>query len=325
MAKAKNTGKQENILDIYTDTQEFSGKKNKKTYSLAYKKEWLNYLIVERALSKDSIAAYKQDINLFEEFIKKAQQTLDEITDDTLLLFAVYIKKEGNSPRTLTRRFSTLRSFFNYCCAEGYLAENPALFLDSPKFIQEIPHILSKEEIHKLIELSQNADKSAQRNSLIIELLYACGLRVSELINIKINDIDFERHVLKTHGKGDKDRFIPIHAKAVEKIKFFIANTRVLFKPRCDELFVNRSGNSLTRQYVWKMIQEKATQIGIQSKVSPHTFRHSFATHLLENGADLRSVQLLLGHSDLAATQIYTHIQSHRLEESIKKHHIRSV
>ncbi len=307
----------EEYLSIDTSTNT-----NKKP--LAYKKEWLMHLKVERGLSKHSLLAYTQDIELFEFFIQNINTTLQEITDETLLLFAVYIKKEGNSPRTLSRRFSTLRSFFKYCSSEEYISNNPALFLDSPKFINDIPHILSKDEIHRMLSYTKDADKSAIRNSLIIEMLYACGLRVSELINIKINDIDFQRQVLKTHGKGDKDRLIPMHTKAANKIKNFISDIRPSFSPKCDELFINRSGKALTRQYVWKMIQQKVLENGIKQKVSPHTFRHSFATHLLENGADLRSVQLLLGHSDLAATQIYTHIQSHRLEESIKKHHIRS-
>ncbi len=291
---------------------------------LKHKEEWLNHLMIERGLSKDSLLAYKQDIDLFENFTKQLDVKLEEIDDELLLLFAVTIKKEGNSARTLSRRFSSLRSFFKYCSSEEYISSNPALFLDSPKFMNEIPSILSQEEIVKMIDHKKDHDKSAQRNSLSIELLYACGLRVSELINIKINDIDFERKIIKTHGKGDKDRLIPMHEKACLKIKEFISHIRPQFNPKCDELFVNRSGNPLTRQYVWKMIQQIALEVGIRNKVSPHTFRHSFATHLLENGADLRSVQLLLGHSDLAATQIYTHIQSHRLEESIKKHHIRS-
>ncbi len=292
--------------------------------ALLYKDEWLNHLTIERGLSKDSLLAYKQDIDLFELFTKQLKVEFERIDDEFLLLFAVTLKKEGNSARTLSRRFSSLRSFFKYCSSEGYIKHNPALFLDSPKFINEIPHVLSVNEIHRMIEFNRDIDKSSQRNSLIIEILYACGLRVSELVNIKVNDIDFDKKIIKTRGKGDKDRLIPIHEKACNKIKSYIFTLRPQFKPLCDELFVNRSGKALTRQYVWKMIQNIALESGIKQKVSPHTFRHSFATHLLENGADLRSVQLLLGHSDLAATQIYTHIQSHRLEESIRKHHIRS-
>ncbi len=293
-------------------------------YLLPYKEEWLNYLLIERGLSSDSLSAYRQDINLLEYYLNKIKASLEDIDDETLLLFAVYAKKEGNSPRTLARRFSSIRSFFQYCHTEEYIPFNPAIFLDSPKFAQEIPYVLSQEEIQKMIDCATKSDKSAQRDSLMLEILYAAGLRVTELISLKLNDIDFSRSLLKTHGKGDKDRFVPIHEQASIRIKEYIINVRPLFSPKCDSLFINRSGNSLTRQYTWKMIQKYAQIADIRQKISPHTFRHSFATHLLENGADLRSVQLLLGHADLAATQIYTHIQTQRLEASIKKHHIRS-
>lgn len=293
-------------------------------FVLPHKDEWLSHLMIERGLSKDSLLAYKQDIEMFEFYLNKVQAKFEDIDEETLLFFAVFAKKEGNSPRTLARRFSTLRSFFLYCLGEEYILYNPALFLDSPKFLQEIPTVLSQKEIQRMIDLASQSDKSSQRNALILEFLYAAGLRVSEVIHIQLNDIDLKRHILKTRGKGDKDRFIPFHQRACERTVEYIKNVRPLFNPQCDALFINRSGNALTRQYLWKMIQNYAALAGIRQKVSPHTFRHSFATHLLENGADLRSVQLLLGHSDLAATQIYTHIQSHRLEESIKKYHIRS-
>ncbi len=291
---------------------------------LAYKEEWLNYLLIERGLSKDSLSAYKQDIELLEFFLNKVNAKLEDINDETLLLFAVFAKKQGNAPRTLARRFSSIRSFFLYCNSEGYIPNNPAIFLDSPKFSQNIPYVLSKEEIEKMISMANQSDKSSQRDSLILEILYAAGLRVTELINLSLTDIDSSRSLIKTHGKGDKDRIVPIHQKALEKLHYFIQNIRPQFNPQCDAVFVNRSGNALTRQYTWKMIQKYALLADIRQKVSPHTFRHSFATHLLENGADLRSVQLLLGHSDLAATQIYTHIQSQHLVDSIAKHHIRS-
>ncbi len=292
---------------------------------LPYKEEWLNYLMIERGLSKDSLLAYRQDIELFEIFLNNTQASLEDLDDESLLLFAVYVKRLGNAPRTLARRFSTLRSFFLYCTSEGYLSHNPAVFLDSPKFSQNIPYVLTKEEIEKMIAHASQSDKSSQRDALILELLYAAGLRVSELISLRVGDIDLNRTLLKTHGKGDKDRFVPVHQKACDKLKNYIQNVRPLFNPKCDALFVNRSGNALTRQYAWKMIQKYALLADIRQKISPHTFRHSFATHLLENGADLRSVQLLLGHSDLAATQIYTHIQSHYLIDSVQKHHIRTM
>ncbi len=303
------------------------------TNILPYKEEWLNYLLIERGLSNNSLLSYKQDIELFEEFYIKTEAKLDELDDESLLYFAVSIRKQGNAPRTLARRFSSIRSYFQFCCSENYLTVNPASFLDSPKFIQEIPYILSIEEIQSMIEIANNLsitinkqgfDKSSARDALIMEILYACGLRVSEIISLKLNNVDFERSILKVHGKGDKDRFVPLHSNACNKLKNYIDNQRILFKPIGDEVFINRSGKTLTRQYIWKSIQKYSSLAGIKAKISPHVFRHSFATHLLENGADLRSVQILLGHSDLAATQIYTHIQSHRLEESIKKFHIRN-
>ncbi len=299
-------------------------KNNSMTDFKKYKNEWLNNLLIERGLSKESITAYKQDIDLFENFLEKIHATLEEIDDETLLYFAVQLKKIGNSPRTLARRFSSLRSFFQYCIGEEYLKKNPAQFLDSPKFTQEIPTVLTQEEIQKMIDCAEKTDKSGQRNALILEILYAAGLRVSELINLKVNDVDFERNLLKTHGKGDKDRIVPIYTSAAEKLNTYLHSIRPQFSPKSDFIFVNRSGKGLTRQYVWKMVQKYAAETGLRHTISPHTFRHSFATHLLENGADLRSVQLLLGHADLNATQIYTHIQTRRLEDMIKKHHIRA-
>ncbi len=289
-----------------------------------YKEEWLNYLLIERGLSNDSLLAYRQDIDFFIFYLNKIKAELKEIDEETLLLFAVYAKKEGNSPRTLARRFSSIRSFFQFCCTEGNLIHNPTIFLDSPKFSQHIPYVLSREEIQKMLDIANKSDKSSQRDTLMLEILYAAGLRVSELITLKLQNFDFESSLLKTHGKGDKDRFVPIHQKANSNLQLFINEVRPLFNPKSDCIFLNRSGNQLTRQYAWKMIQKYALLADIRHKISPHTFRHSFATHLLEYGADLRTVQMLLGHSDLAATQIYTHIQSAHLINSIEKHHIRS-
>ncbi len=301
-----------------------SSKNSKALLMQEVKEAWLNYILIERGLSKDSLLAYTQDIELFEYYLNKHQAQLEEINEETLLLFALFAKKEGNSPRTLARRFSSIRSFFQFCVSEEYLQHNPAIFLDSPKFSQHIPYVLTREEIHSMLAVADKSDKSSQRDGLILEILYAAGLRVTELISLKLQDIDFERSLVKTHGKGDKDRLVPIHRKASDKLLEYIKNIRPLFNPKCDALFVNRSGNALTRQYAWKMIQKYALLAGIRQKISPHTFRHSFATHLLEHGADLRSVQLLLGHSDLAATQIYTHIQSAHLINSIDEHHIRA-
>ncbi len=300
---------------------------------LPYKEQWLDYLMIEKGLSKNSLISYRQDIELFEEFYIKSFASLEELDEDSILYFAIYLKKQGNSPRTLARRFSTIRSYFEYCCSEDYLSSNPAAFLDSPKFIQEIPYILSIQEIQNMISYAkeqskkankQGFDKSLERDALIMEILYASGLRVSELVNLKLNDFDASRSILKIRGKGDKDRLVPLYQKANTDLEYFIESIRPLFSPSVDEIFVNRSGKSLTRQYIWKSIQKYSSATGIKYKISPHAFRHSFATHMLENGADLRSVQILLGHSDLAATQIYTHIQKQRLEESIEAFHIRA-
>ncbi len=312
------------------------------TPQLKHKKEWLAHLLIEKGLSKNSLTAYRQDIEIFEFFINKTNTEFKNIDEDILLHFAVFLKKQGNTPRTLARRFSTLRSFFSYCNNEEYIDSNPAIFLDSPKFIQELPYVLSTDEIRKMIECAKNFqrksskskeklntnthtfDKSNMRNALMLECFYAAGLRVSELINLRLNSIDFSRLLLKTHGKGDKDRLVPLYSSLCGDLQNYIKMIRPLFSPKEDFLFLNRSGKALTRQYVWKMIQKYAELAGIKENISPHTFRHSFASHLLENGADLRSVQLLLGHSDLTATQIYTHIQNHRLEKVIKNYHIRS-
>jgi integrase/recombinase XerD len=208
---------------------------------------------------------------------------------------------------------SCLRGFFSWCAEEGLLPDNPAALLDGPKLPSLLPRVLSRQEVDALLEAPDVSDKLGLRDRAMLELLYAAGLRVSELIGLRPLDLDLQRGMVRVFGKGSKERLVPLHDRAVAGLESYLACCRPLFSPRQDRLFLNRSGLGLTRQAVWKLIKRHALRAGIRRELSPHTLRHSFATHLLEGGADLRTVQLLLGHSDLAATELYTHVHPDRL------------
>jgi integrase/recombinase XerD len=217
-----------------------------------------------------------------------------------------------------------LRSFFAWCVEEGELDANPAALVDSPKLPGLLPDVLSQTEMAAVLAAPNGPDRLAVRDRAMLELLYAAGLRVTELVTLRPNDIDMQRGVIKVFGKGSKERLVPINEPAMAKIAVYLRDARPAFKPVEDALFLNRSGKGLTRQAVFKLVCRYALQAGIRHRISPHTFRHSFATHLLEGGADLRSVQMLLGHADLAATELYTHVEEGRLRRIHRSFHPRS-
>ena len=244
--------------------------------------------------------------------------TLADIDEDNLLLFSIFLSQKGDSKRTIARRLSCLRKFFAWLYTEKLIKQNPAELLDTPKLPLYLPEVLSIEEIQRLLSAPDTSTKLGQRDLAMLHLLYASGLRVSELVHVKATDIDFQRGIIRVFGKGKKERLIPIHSTALTILADYLQNTRNQFtndKNADDELFLNRSGKKLTRQGVWKLIKRYALLANIQGIISPHTLRHSFATHLLEGGADLRTVQILLGHSDLAATELYTHICQGKIQE----------
>ena len=288
---------------------------------------WLDYLLAQRGLSPRTVESYGQDLEsffLFEEELAQSGGSASCPDEQDSLLSLAWLRSRGNTGRTLARRLSALRAFFAFAVEEGTLKTNPALLLENPKLPQHLPEVLSREEMEKLLVLPDMDEKSGRRDRCMLEMLYAAGLRVSELCNLSVADLDLQRGLVRVFGKGAKERLVPLHDMIQALLGDYLRSWRPLFSPGGNQLFVNRSGRALSRQYIWKMVKKYTLLAGIRRAVSPHTFRHSFATHLLEGGADLRAVQLLLGHADISATEIYTHVQAERLRGIHHQFHPRS-
>lgn len=285
---------------------------------------WLDGLIAERGLSRNTVAAYRQDIDALRDFLEELETPLSRLRDEDVALFVAWLRQRGDATRTLARRLSSLRNFLAWCVDRGDLPSNPAALVDTPKLPALLPEVLTQDEIIRLLNAPDPTGKLGLRDRAMLELLYAAGMRVSELIELQPLDLDLQRGVVKIFGKGSKERLVPLHDAAVMRMADYLRDVRPLFTPVEDRVFLNRSGTGLSRQGVWKLVKRYALEAGIRKAISPHTFRHSFATHLLEGGADLRSVQILLGHADMNATELYTHVQSERLLQIHRKYHPRS-
>ena len=286
-----------------------------------------NYLKIERGLSKNSISNYTFDINKLVKWmvLNNIKTSPINIEKETLQEFIYTIAKELN-PRSQGRIISGLKGFFNYLVFEEYRATNPLDLIESPKIGRKLPDTLSIEEIDSIISIIDLSKPQGERNRGIIEVLYGCGLRVSELISLKISDLFFEEGFIKVTGKGNKQRFVPIGSLTIKFIDIYRNEIRVhqVIKPNAqDTLFLNRRGNELTRSMIFHIVKELTEKAGIQKNISPHTFRHSFATHLLENGADLRAIQQMLGHESITSTEIYTHLDKSHLSQIINNFHPR--
>lgn len=244
--------------------------------------------------------------------------------ENPALLYLSALRTSNKAARTLARRMSALRVFFAYGKERGIISQDFMKYTETPKLPSTLPDVLTQKEINAILDAPDTTDKCGMRDRCILELFYAAGLRVSEMCRLAPLDIDMQRGVLQIFGKGSKERYVPLHAGVLQLLDKYITHWRPLFIPKENALFLNRSGAGLTRQYVWKMVKNYALSAGITQNVHPHTFRHSFATHLLEGGADLRAVQTLLGHADISATEIYTHVQSERLLAIHHKYHPRS-
>lgn len=276
---------------------------------------FLMHLTSEQGASAHTVEAYNRDILVFVTFLE--EHDIDFPTTADLERFLGFLRSGGKKTRSLVRSISALRSFFSFLMRDGKISVNPMMEIDIPRFKAPIPHALSEDEMIKLLDMPK-ADRTALRDRTILELLYATGLRVSELINLKKNDVNLEAGFVIASGKRSKERVVPLgsHARSILKSYLEQVDSAVPF------LFPNGRGGVITRQAVWKLIREYGLKIG-GVKISPHTLRHTFATHLLEGGADLRSVQVLLGHEDISTTQIYTHVDRKRLKELHKKYHPR--
>ncbi len=290
-------------------------------------KDYQNYLRIERGLSLNSISNYTFDIKKLVNWLEDNTINVSpiKIKEDTLQQFVYSIAKKIN-PRSQSRIISGLRGFFNYLVFEEYRSNNPLELIESPKIGRKLPDTLSLEEIDLLIATIDLSKPQGERNRAIIETLYGCGLRVSELINLKISDLFFEEGFIKVTGKGDKQRFVPIGTLTIKYIELYRKEIRVhqkIIPIAKDTLYLNRRGNSLTRAMIFHIVKELTEKSGINKNISPHTFRHSFATHLLENGADLRAIQQMLGHESITTTEIYTHIDKSHLAQIMNNFHPR--
>lgn len=292
-----------------------------------YIKDYQSYLRIERGLSKNTIENYGFDIErlcLFLE-VNKIDVSPLKITDETVQQFIYAVSKEVN-PRSQARIISGLKSFFNYLVFEDYRVDNPLELIESPKTGRKLPDTLAVQEIDALIAAIDLSSNEGERNRAMLETLYGCGLRVSELVSLKISDLFFDEGFIKITGKGNKERFVPIGKLTQKYIQIYQNGIRdnVTIKKGCeDTLFLNRRGNQLTRAMIFTIIKDLAVKIGLRKNISPHTLRHSFATHLLENGADLRSIQLMLGHESITTTEIYVHLDRSFLKEVMHSFHPR--
>ncbi|SNR64964.1 site-specific tyrosine recombinase XerD [Flavobacterium sp. ov086] len=292
-----------------------------------YIKDYQSYLRIERGLSKNTIENYGFDIERLCLFLETNQIEVSplKITDETVQQFIYSVSKEVN-PRSQARMISGLKSFFNYLVFEDYRTDNPLELIETPKTGRKLPDTLSVKEIDALIAVIDLSKNEGERNRAMLETLYGCGLRVSELISLKISDLFFDEGFIKITGKGNKERFVPIGKLTQKYIQIYQKEVRVNLniKKGCeDTLFLNRRGNQLTRAMVFTIIKDLAVKIGLHKNISPHTLRHSFATHLLENGADLRSIQLMLGHESITTTEIYVHLDRSFLKEVMHSFHPR--
>lgn len=293
------------------------------------KKGYENYLKLEKSLSPNSTAAYVNDINKLIEFLGKFFKKTgpEKVKLQHLKKFVEWLNERGVSPRTQARTISGIKSYFKYLLIEDVIASDPTSLLESPKIGRKLPDILSMEEIDHLIDSIDLDKPEGQRNKAMIETLYSCGLRVSELVSLKITNLFFDQGFVKIEGKADKERLVPVSSQAIEEILKYMEGYRKNLKIQKESeniLFLNRRGKKLSRVMVFTIIKNLAEKVSLNKKISPHTFRHSFATHLVNGGADLRAVQEMLGHESILTTEIYTHLDRDYLKSTIHQFHPRS-
>ena len=286
------------------------------------------YLKIERGMSKHTVQNYTLDVQKLIAYLESREMTLGplQITSTQIQEFIYEIAKEIN-PRTQSRLISGLRSFYDYLIFENYLNSNPLERIEAPKIGRKLPDTLSVGEIDLIVSAIDLSESNGERNRAIIETLYSCGLRVSELTALKISDLFFEEGFIKVTGKGDKQRFVPIGPLTQKYINLYKDQVRISMKIEAafnDTLFLNRRGKQLSRAMIFTIVKTLGEKAEIQKKISPHTFRHSFATHLLENGADLRAIQMMLGHESITTTEIYMHVDKSHLKEVMNQFHPRN-
>ena len=287
--------------------------------------QFIDYLLVERGLAANTLEAYKMDLTKFSNFLDRESTTsIQGAGSKDVINYLIYLRKSKLAIRSISRNLVAIRMFYKFLVNEDIINDDPTLNLDSPKTGLYLPEVLSQDEVERLLALPNNKEQGI-KDKAILELLYATGMRVSELVNLPIDNIDLQEGYLKCIGKGSKERIIPVGRKAQRAVKKYIDRVRSRYVERGNSnmLFITRLGRRYTRQGIWKIIKKYSVLMGINKEITVHTLRHCFATHLLSHGADLRSVQEMLGHVDIATTQIYTHIDKARLREVHQKFHPR--
>lgn len=285
-----------------------------------------HFMLIERGLSANTLESYSRDLLKYRDFISvRLNRSLAECTAPDLLLFLEQLHQSGYSAKSISRTVSAIKTFYRYLVQEKIISQNPFKEIKTPKPEKKLPRVLNPDEINAVLEAPDTTTQTGIRDKTLLEVLYATGLRVSELIALKITDIDQTAGFVIVFGKGSKERMVPLGSEALKWVQEYLENARpFLLKNKTNNiLFLNRSGKGLSRQGFWKIIKKHCLTAGIALNVSPHTFRHSFASHVLQGGADLRSVQTMLGHSDISTTQIYTHIEKEAIKKIHRKYHPR--
>jgi integrase/recombinase XerD len=287
---------------------------------------FLNCLRVEKGLSDNTIQAYRRDIEKFAAFAGGRKLSAKDIRRADVVDFLATLYRQGLDGRSVARHLVTIRHFFRFALLEGYVQDDPAATIESPRFRQSLPEFLSLDEVDRLLAQPALTAVIGIRDRAMIELMYSCGLRVSELCGLRLADLQAEQGCLRCVGKGNKERLVPVGRKALEAVQRYlrVSRPKLLGERTSPYLFLNQTGTPINRISYWKLLGEYGRKAGLRKSLTPHMLRHSFATHLLDRGADLRSVQMMLGHSDISTTQIYTHVVEERLKQVYKAHHPRA-
>lgn len=289
--------------------------------------EFISFLEVEKGLAKNTIQSYRMDLKKYLDFLTgKKIKNISETTKTNIISFLLFLQKKGMASSTISRNLASIRAFYQYLAREGYVRKNPTINLDSPKLEKKLPQVLTVHEVERLLAQPNCSELLGKRDKAMLELLYATGIRVSEMVNLDVDYVNIDMGFIKCVGKGSKERIIPVGSIALKNLEIYLKKVRgkLVKTPKEKALFLNHHGKRLTRQGFWKILKGYAKKANINKKITPHTLRHSFATHLLENGADLRSVQELLGHADISTTQVYTHLTKKRIKEIYQKTHPRA-
>jgi integrase/recombinase XerD len=290
--------------------------------------EFINYISVERGLAKNTLLAYSRDLKTYVDYLKASGlNNPDAVKRERVTDFMYALKKNGLSTTSICRALAAVKMFHRFLVRENFAKEDPTNLVETPKIWKRVPEVLSQSEMEAIINAARGKKPQMIRDYAILELFYASGMRVSELADLKVNGLNFDVGYVRCIGKGSKERIIPIGKKSREALTVYCQKVRPKFAAKssaeADNLFLNRLGKRISRQCIWKLIKDYARKAGIKKNIKPHTLRHTFATHLLEHGADLRSVQEMLGHSDISTTQIYTHVDKERLKSVHKQFHPR--